>query len=421
MSLIFLCLELALLALLRFMGMEEIPDALAAALILVYSFAYIACVSRKPHCEKYSAALIAGYLFRVALLFFDIYGENIYILPNSGEDAKMFINNALRVTHGGTTARGAFPELMGYFFRVFGISRLFGQFVLMLCSMVSIECAAKMFALIDLDEKKRSTALWLLCLLPNFAILSSIFLRESLVTMFISLSMLEYIKWVKHKSEVSFILAIALTFGGMYFHTGAIAVPVGYLLSRILYDNKQEKIRISAQNLIITFLLLLAGVFVLNRFGNSFLGQFANLDSIEDVAKVDNTGGSSYARYVGNSNNPVSMVIFTIPRMVFFLFSPMPWMIRGISDIIAFCFSSCFYLITTIRTLRYLRKGEKENRELVIVIFIVCLCAAFVFGWGTSNSGTACRHRDKMTIVWGVLFGLTILPKQRKVQSAWLA
>lgn len=418
MSLIFLCLELALLALLRFMGITEIPDALAAALILVYSFAYIACVSRKPHCKKYAPALIAGYLFRIALLFFDIYGRNIYVLPNSGADTEMFYNGSVIIGHGGVYTRGAFPQLMGDFFRFFGITRLFGQFLLTMCSVVAIECAAKCFELIGLDEKKTTTAMWILNLLPNFAILSVIFNRESLVTMFISLSLVQYLKWIKRKSEFSFVLAIALTFGGMYFHTGAIAVPVGYLLSRVLYDNKQNKIRISAQNLIVTAFLLLVGVFVLNRYGDKFLGKFNRLETLDDVANTQVRAASSYTQYVGNSNNPVNMLIYTIPRMVFFLFSPMPWMIRGISDIIAFCFSSCFYLITTIRTLRYLRRGEKENRELVIVIFIVCLCAAFVFGWGVSNSGTACRHRDKMTIVWGVLMGLTIpRKKERKIST----
>ena len=407
-----MCLELALLALLRFMGMEEIPDALAAALILVYSFAYIACVSRKPHCKKYSAALIAGYVFRIALLLWDIYGKEIYPLPNSGADSAVFLRGAKNFARGGIAERGVFSEMMGYFFRYFGISELFGQFMLTLFSVVSLECAARVFTLIDLDERKSTSAMWVLCLLPNFAILSVVFLRESVVTMFISLSLVEYIKWYKHKREYHFILALALTFGGAYFHSGAIAVPVGYLLSRMLYDNKSGKLHISASNIVVTGILLLVGVFVLNRFGDSFLGKFQKVSSLEDVANTGGLGGSSYSRYVGNSNNPVNMVIYTIPRIVFFLFSPMPWLIRGISDIIAFCFSSCFYILTMYQFFRYLRKGGEKNRELIIVIFIVCMCAAFVFGWGVDNAGTACRHRDKMTIVWGVLYGLTLQPRK---------
>ena len=412
MSLIFLCIELALLALLRFMGMEEIPDALAAALILVYSFAYIACVSRKPHCKKCAPALIAGYVFRIALLFWDIYGSNIYQLPNSGADSVGFYNNSIAFAVGRRHGMGSFPEVMGTLFKYCGISRLFGQFIITLFSMVSLEIAAKAFSLMTLDEKRANTGMWIVCLLPNFAILSVLFLRESIVAMFISLSLYEYIKWFKQKKELSFIVAIALTFGAMYFHSGAIAVPVGYLLTRLLYDKNSEKLKFSVTNLIIVGLLLLVGVFVLNRFGDSFLVKFQNASSLEDIANENSSGGSSYARYVGNSNNIPNMIIYTIPRIVFFQFSPMPWLIRGLSDIIAFCFSSCFYIVTIYQFFRYLRKGGKENREFIIIIFIVCMCAAFVFGWGVSNAGTACRHRDKMTIVWAILYAFTLKPQK---------
>lgn len=417
MSLIFLCLELALLALLRFMGMEEIPDALAASLILVYSFAYIACLPRKPHCKKYAPALIAGYLFRIALLFFDIYGRNIYLLPNSGADSEAFYKYSVSFANGGKDW-GIFTIVMGYLFRFCGISRLYGQFILTLCSVVSIESAAKCFSLLEFDERRTDLAMWIISILPNFAILSVIYLRESLVTVFISLSLVQFIKWYKYKSERNFIFAVALTFLSMRFHSGAIAVPVGYVLARMLFDKKTGKLRIKLQNIIAAAVILLIGVFFLNNYGDKFLGKFSKLEEIDDVANVSTMGGSSYARYVGNSSNPVSMVIFTIPRIIFFLFSPMPWLIRGLSDIIAFCFSSCFYLYTTIQVLRFLKRKETENKELVTVLVIVCLCAAFVFGWGVSNSGTACRHRDKMTIVWGVLMGLTLpRAKERKIPS----
>lgn len=418
MSLAVLIFELGLLLCLRALGMTNVPGVLAAALIIVYSVAYIIGLERKPACRKYAAALIAGYAFRMVLLLFDLYGSDIYILPNSGADTEMFYQNALIVAQGGTTIRGAFCEYMGYFFRYFGTSRLFAQFLLTLCSVVSMECAAKIFNLLDLDDGRTNTALWMICLLPNFAILSVIFLRESLVTMFISLSLLYFIKWFKHGQDRYFILAIILTFCGARFHSGSIAVPVGYVMARMLYDRRENKLRLRFKNIFAASVLLLIGVFFLNRYGDSFLGKFSRLEDLSDVANVNTMGGSNYSQYVGNSSNPLNMIIFTIPRMVFFMFSPMPWMIRGLSDIIAFCFSSCFYIYTTYRVIIYLRSKRTENRKLVIVIFIVALCAAFVFGWGVSNSGTACRHRDKVTIVWGVLLGLTMMPKERRI-STW--
>ena len=138
-----------------------------------------------------------------------------------------------------------------------------------------------------------------------------------------------------------------------------------------------------------------------------FLGKFANVDSLADLASTSALGGSSYAQYVGNSNNPLNMVIYTVPRIVFFLFSPMPFQWRGIADIIAFFFSSLFYIVVSWRTIRYLRRSDIENKAIVQMLFIVSFAATFVFAWGVSNAGTAARHRDKMIILFGVMYALT--------------
>ena len=142
-----------------------------------------------------------------------------------------------------------------------------------------------------------------------------------------------------------------------------------------------------------------------------------NIDEISDIATGNGLGGSSYARYVGNSSNPLNMIIYTPLRIVFFLFSPFPWQWRGLSDIIAFVFSSLFFLYTAWCNIRFLRSGEKKNRTLVIALTIVAVCTAFVFAWGVSNTGTACRHRDKMAIIWGFVLALTYHTKANKLSG----
>lgn len=399
--------ELGILATLRFGGMKTIPSILSICLIFGFSIVYIISLGQKKNAKAYQNALLFGYLFRIALLFFDIYGKSIFTLPNSGFDSAGYFYSAVQFANGFSEESGGFTMTMGFLFRYCGISVLFGQFIVLLFSVVSMEFAAKSMVMLKLDDKQISKAMWILCMLPNFAILSSIFLRESIVTMFVTLSMYEYISWIKKKREIHFFIAIAFTFCASYYHSGSIAAGVGYLLSRLLYDNKNEKLHFSFGNIISTGVLLFLSVYLLNHSGSNFLGKFQNLDSLEDIANESQHGGSNYGQYVGNSNNLVNMVIYTIPRMFFFLFSPMPWMLRGISDIIAFCFSSCFYLYVLGKTFVFLFGNRKENRGIVLTVFIVVMATAFVFGWGTVNAGTACRHRDKMTAVWAILLGLT--------------
>lgn len=410
--LIVLLIELVPLAVMNMFGLQEHDDMLILPFILILSIALVCYISINKDTQKFKSALICGFIFRLLIMLFALYCRDIYVLPNSGADEDMFYQNAVRVAQGGTTERGFICELMGAFFRFFGISRLWGQFLLMLCSMGALVYACKIMHILQLDFQRASKAIWLLCLLPNFALLSSFFLRESIICMFITMSMYQFLRWARLKKEIGFVLALVFVFCAMRFHSGALAVAVGYILSRLLYDNRTGKLHLSFRNLFLSVIALFAVAYILGRSGDSFLSKFKNLDSLEDIANTRDRGGSSYAQYVGNSNSIANLIFYTIPRVVFFLFSPMPWMIRGIGDVIAFCFSSCFYLITLVSVIKYLRTRKQENRDTVLLVFMIALCAVFVFGWGSSNAGTACRHRDKMVIIWGILYALTLPKKQ---------
>ena len=78
-----------------------------------------------------------------------------------------------------------------------------------------------------------------------------------------------------------------------------------------------------------------------------------------------------------------------------------------------------FFLYVAWSDIRFLRSKEKKNRTLVIALTIVAVCTVFVFAWGVSNTGTACRHRDKITIIWGLLLALVYVPN-RKIKKLGL-
>ena len=89
--------------------------------------------------------------------------------------------------------------------------------------------------------------------------------------------------------------------------------------------------------------------------------RLGSVDSIEEAANTLDYGGSTYAQYVGDSSSIQNMLIYTIPRIVYFLFSPLPWQWRGPSDVIAFTFSSLFYMYAVVDVNKNMRVYSRYN------------------------------------------------------------
>jgi hypothetical protein len=407
-AIIVLIIEFIILAFFNSMDIE-ITDGIAIIMIIVYSIVFLGYVTSNKKLRKYKGALIAGYFMRIGLLFLDIYGKKIYVLPNSGYDSEMYFRCAVEYVVTRNPGRGeAFSAVMGTIFSFIGTNRLYSQFIVMLFSIVSLlvlAYAVNMVEGIEKDTKIRTVGI--VCLLPNFAILSVIFLRESIITMLLSISVYLFVRWMLGGKEIWFIGAFAVSFLAAAFHSGSAAIAIGYITIRLIYDNKKRVVRLRAKNVLpaIFFVIVIAYLYV--NYADDLFGKMNNVDSLSDIGNVNTEGGSSYAAYVGDSSSVFNMMIYTIPRIVYFLLSPFPWQWRGMGDIIAFVFSSLFYFFTIKNAFVFIKKANPQNKSYVIIVFIVALCTAFVFSWGVTNTGTATRHRDKMIILYGLLYALS--------------
>lgn len=411
------------LAFCRMLGGEGPNEAIVWVLIAIFSVFYLSSLWKTPESRDVASALCGGYCLRLFFVMVDIYLRNYFLLPNSGADTEMFYYGAIRVMQGGESHRGFFVYVMAAVFQLFGVSRLWGQFLIMLCSMAALHFAYRSLVECKVQPQISSKVMTILCLLPNSALLSSLFLREALIYMFLSISMYCFILWMTRSSEKCYLLAFAFAFGAMRFHSGTVAVPIGYFIARFLYNSEKHTFSFSAKNIIISVMFLAIAGFVAARFEDAVLGKMSSVESLEDIANVNTMGGSNYSQYVGNSSSPVHFVLFTPLRIFFFLFSPLPIFWRGLADVIAFCFSSCFYLLVICKALKFLRNYPYHDlrRCIVMGLLIVAACAAFVFGWGVSNAGTACRHREKMAIFYAVIWALSLQSKEHVNNTEFVA
>ena len=363
-------------------------------------------LSRSKDIRQYAIPLVLGLLLRIFLLFFDVYGRDIYSLPNSGADTEMFYSQSIKFLSGKSTRSNLFINTLGTVFRICGVSRVYAQFLLVVCSMVSLVVLAKILSMMKVEHQYGSRTVTVISLLPNYAILSSILLRESLITMFVSLSVFALAKWMVEKRWYWYYIALFISVVAILYHSGVVAVTIGLLMVRLIYDNTNSVLRISIWNILITIILVVVLSYLSAQYADSLFGKFSDVSALEDVANTNTAAGSSYTKYVGNSSSIASMVLYTPLRIFYFLYSPLPWQWRGSSDIIAFFLSSIFYLWGTFKIILYFVRQKGKKNALIVALLITFLLTVFVFSWGTSNTGTAARHRDKLIIMFALIWGL---------------
>lgn len=393
---------------------DPVNDWLIVGCIFLFSIALNVDLKSSYKLEKYSKYIFRGYCFRVYLLFFDRYGQKIYHLPNSGADSEAFYNSAVYMSYGSLRSNtNGFVVLFKTIFSVIGTNRLFAQFIVLLFSLVALCVTAYTLDEIKISGDKKIKAIAILALLPNFAILSSIFLRESVVTMLISLSFFFFIRYYYRRTFIDMLFSFAIIIVTMWIHSGAVGVILGYIISLLLSSASDNTTRVSIKNIIVATIIGIVIIILYLRYESVLFTKFLGLEQISDIANVYTNGGSSYAEYVGNSESVTSLILFTIPRIAYFLFSPFPWQWRGASDIIAFFFSGLYFLYVVYLAIKTVFKRDETKKNLVISVLAIALCATIIFAWGVSNTGTAARHRDKLITIYTILFAICMNEEDR--------
>lgn len=392
--------------------------------IALFSVALVFDLLRIPQLKKYIGAFFFGYIFRLVLLFYDVYSSDPLHLPLVGgelaSDPLGFYNSAVMFSNGYTISYGGFfSKLMGAIFYLTGDSRLWGEFIVLLFSIGTLVVFAVILNEIDTTQKNKKISMYVVSLLPNYAMLSVIFRRETIITLFLALSLLQFIRWFNDKKgEQAFILSLVFALIASMFHGASGMIVVSYIVVRMLYNKKTKSFSFNGKNVLAAVFFTVVIAFIFNRYISIFFNKFETISTIEDIASGTGRGGSSYAQYVGDSSNPIRMLMFTIPRIMYFMFSPFPWQWRGFNDILTFLMSSVFYLFVILIAIRYLKKqNDGNNKNLVIALLIIALCTTFVFSWGVTNTGTATRHRDKFIILYGVLLSITYKTGKKRANA----
>lgn len=382
--------------------LSNILVAINSLLIIFFIFSSI-----KNDIAKF--LLFTFFLLRLFLLYIDYYAKELVNVFHSGSDTERFyiwgldISKDLNLMHEISYTR--YTDFLGILYWIIGDQRLFSQFINLILGIWSIFVFYKILDLFNFEDSKKLFFLAIYGLYPQNIIFSSILLREALVQFFFVYSIFFFAKWLITNNRNNIIITLLFVLLCSMFHSGMLLSLLLYGYVFLFLDIKTCKFRYFFKRLTLFFICCgLAFAIILNdssilteKFSIlqtdennlSFIEKYQSNSGIEE-------GGSNYLQNYEISS-AIDFITLVPLKFIYFVFSPMPYDVRGIGDLTAILIDSSFYYFLIFKII-WSRKLISDNLFKIFpkIFFILFLIVSLGFALGTENSGTAMRHRAKI-------------------------
>lgn len=323
-------------------------------------------------------------------------------LPTMKMDPLVFHSFA---THGeGHMARNFYAQLLHTIYNTFGASHLLGCQISNI--FFSLALLTQIHLLRHLGYKTSIPKLILLFgLLPSCVLNTSVTLREAAqMFCFLAITLL-LLKTCRKGLEVKTFLIFPIALLFINLHQGMAALLLVLIPFSLAFSLQARPAILVA----LSIASLSGGVVLKDRILNELREKSAvvqnlsegNITYLEQYATRVNDSRTNFGTTLDISS--VSRALQTGPViLVYYLFSPLPWQVRGLLDLYGIVESliriSLFYY--GIRALR--QSSPLMRRELILLALLYFMME---IGWaiGTANWGTAFRHR---VVAWGLLVGI---------------
>lgn len=348
--------------------------------------------------------LFIAIFLRVFLLFFQAY---IAPLPDSGADATTFESvgwQALQAWIHGEEVRslsGAYfySAVIGIIYFIFGRIEILAQLLNVVLGVFIVYVIYKTAFEITSSLRAATIAGLLAAVFPTLNLYSAITMRENLIVFFIVISFYFFMKWLENGNIENVFIAGAGILLASQLHGAIILLGLAYALIFFLYDPIQKKWFVVNRSKVLIAGTVVAGSII---FGGYFLyklpGDLTLLLSPEylgeRVASAARDTGAYLTGFLPQTH--LDLIIQTPVRITYFLFSPFPWMITEAQHFLGLI-DGFLYLILGVYTIKTLAILKRDNPPVFWVTLLVLIIFLMVFAWGTSNFGTAIRHRQKIS------------------------
>lgn len=368
--------------------------------------------------NRFFISFMLAYITRLIIMFIDI---NKYMnILHSGDDTENFYKTGILISNNlellqGEVYGGIYSKFIGFIFYIYGIDRVFVQYLNIIIFILIILLMRKIVLLLQIKNYK--FFFYILFFFPHSLIFSSILLREGIISLLVLLSFYYYIVWCKYrKTKFAFISCLVLMIAAL-FHSGVIGLLFGYLIGFLIVNENDKGLKLSKDKItiIISMTIVLLLIFINQNIllDLPFLNKFQhNLETNETVYDITNRqlGGSAYLTSIVIAS-PVEIIMYSPLKLTYFIISPVPWEISSFSELFAFLLDGLFYLIFILIIIFNFKRVMKSPFLLSVIIGM--FTTWLIFSMGVSNAGTAMRHRFK-TFYIVIVVCMLIINKRRE-------
>lgn len=368
-------------------------------MLILYLSIYLFIIPQVKPNEKINILILGSIILRVILTITDTY---FLYLPNSGGDSVTFELHAYQLLQKNISLKlctfDNYSKVIYLIYSIIGRKPIVIRAINGIFSMLTGLIVYKSIYLTTEDLRKASKGLLVFLFFPHSLIFSSVILRESFIVFFSTLSIYYFIKYVKYNKLTDIIWSYIFIIMGSLLHAGIIFISIPYIYYILKYKTKALRDKIKK---VIVCLAIISIVIVTFSSPDIFLKKLSSLTSPTALFNKINVynamqAGSGYLTSFKVSSFK-DLIIYAPLKVFYFLFSPMPWDIRGIQDTIAVSLDSVFYLILVFKMFMLFRRTKEKNKKnsLLKTLFFSFILVIGVFAMGTMSSGTAIRHRYK--------------------------
>lgn len=368
-------------------------------LFLVLGVLSYRLVLNDPYTRRYRTPCVASLTLHQLAAFSNQFAVQ---LPGTGSDSRVFLREAANGVNWNEligTGANFYKNFLASIFSVTGRSDLAAFETSILAHALVLLVVARLLANLKMTTATPAVV-WLIALSPSVLSYTSTTLREPWQQLFLCLAML-FIMQLKDKLTVKRFIGAILSLvllgclqKGLFVYAGAI-----FFLSLQFVLTRDSKGSHPGAGILALIVVLFLGSFSLTLISDTetsseTVNALAGGEILDYAAEYRGNADVDRATYGGDiDTSSVGGLLISVPRLIFlYLFSPLPWQLTDPKDMIAIV-EIWVRAGLAVTGLMALPRQDQITRKKLTFLWFAWIILESLWAIGTSNWGTAARHR----------------------------